>query len=373
MPSLNFARNILAADNFDRPGPGLGSNWTTVYAGMQISNKVVIGTQANQNQTAFWNQVWWLGDQYAEITLMGFGNGTPQHANPCLALRCDTSGLVNYYQGLIGGEANDFFIEIWKLVNNVPTLLATTGPTQFSPQVGDILRFDAVGSMLRMKLNGVQQLSVQDATFNSGAVGMSVYNNDAAVKLTNFVGGIVPLNYGRVFDSFGRADGAIGENWNPASGSFSIVGQRATGGSPSVYNAVFWAADQFPGDQYSQATVSGAINPISKATSVWVRVQPTSFSGYMLQTNSNEGNDWAIMKIVNGTFTELGHSGVNSNSGDISRLEVRGTKLTAFVNGTQVLQLSDSTFGSGSPGIGMFGSSQQDFLTSWSGGSLLLL
>jgi hypothetical protein len=75
------------------------------------------------------------------------------------------------------------------------------------------------------------------------------------------------------------------------------------------------------------------------------------------------GHEYSISKVVNGSYQELASFGSVSDvqSGVTYTLEgvANGNTLTLYVNGIQVLQVTDSTFASGAFGIRTFNSSIQ--------------
>jgi len=58
-----------------------------------------------------------------------------------------------------------------------------------------------------------------------------------------------------------------------------------------------------------------------------------------------------------GSFTilaQINSSAVGVHNGDILSATISGTTITAFINGVQQLQVSDTTYSTGNPGIGFF-------------------
>jgi hypothetical protein len=72
----------------------------------------------------------------------------------------------------------------------------------------------------------------------------------------------------------------------------------------------------------------------------------TAGSSQIVRWNGAESN----FTVLNATGTGLGAIADN----DVIRLEVSGSTITAFKNGVQALQATDSTWTTGNPGIGMF-------------------
>jgi hypothetical protein len=85
-------------------------------------------------------------------------------------------------------------------------------------------------------------------------------------------------------------------------------------------------------------------------------------------------NNASIFKVVGGTFTALGSAvTVTPALGSLMRLEVVGTQLQGFINGTLIMTRTDADLATGAPGISGFmaASSPTAFMTNWEGGSLL--
>ena len=72
----------------------------------------------------------------------------------------------------------------------------------------------------------------------------------------------------------------------------------------------------------------------------------TAGSSQIVRWNGAEGN----FTVLNTTVGGLG----TISDGDVIRVEVIGSTITAFKNGVQGLQATDSTWTTGNPGIGMF-------------------
>ena len=72
-----------------------------------------------------------------------------------------------------------------------------------------------------------------------------------------------------------------------------------------------------------------------------------------------------------GSFTQLAGSVSSASSGDIIKLTVVGNVLTLYRNGAQISTATDSTYTSGSPGIGWNWYSYTPTIDDWEGGNIV--
>jgi hypothetical protein len=151
---------------------------------------------------------------------------------------------------------------------------------------------------------------------------------------------------------------------------------RSNGVSPqitagSLEGGAYWIADTPSDDQYAEVTIGGvggvaAIGPA-------VRVSTSADTRYGLYT---DGSGTFLFKVVAGTFIQLGSNGGSCSPGDVLRLEVSGTTLTAKKNGSPITaiaaggQWTDSSIANGQIGITGYGEDDLTYATSWEGGNL---
>ena len=118
-------------------------------------------------------------------------------------------------------------------------------------------------------------------------------------------------------------------------------------------------------DQTAQATVR-TVNPNEKIyEEVELRLRSALFphraTGYEILFRASKSAN-AYCEIVRwngplGDFTYLGRTkgppcGVAT--GDVVKATIKGSVITAYINGTQVVQATDSTYTTGNPGIGLY-------------------
>jgi len=115
-------------------------------------------------------------------------------------------------------------------------------------------------------------------------------------------------------------------------------------------------------NQAAQATVKVVTTPSRGNTEVELRLR-TSISahritGYEIEFNVNSEQSYMDIVRWNGSladFTYVYHADTGRVvNGDVVKAVISGNTITAYVNGKQVAQASDSTFSSGSPGVGFY-------------------
>lgn len=149
-----------------------------------------------------------------------------------------------------------------------------------------------------------------------------------------------------VSDNFNRANGGLGSNWTIQRETPAIVSNQAVGQSSGQHHQ-YWNADAFPNDQRAQVTFRVAYAGPA------VRASGTGASGANNYFVTADAFNSAIYKQINGGFTEL-TTGAGHSGGDVMRLTVVGTALTAYKNGVQSMAASDGSLSSGSAGFQLF-------------------
>jgi hypothetical protein len=145
-------------------------------------------------------------------------------------------------------------------------------------------------------------------------------------------------------DDFNRADAnPIGGNWVTITGwnALQIVSntaRRTSGNSGARYNA------SFLNDQYAQAKIAS----ISTDNGVLVRCASAAATFYTWSFYGG-GEVW---KNVSGTWTKLADRDATFNIGDVMRIEVSGTAISVYVNGSKIgANVTDTSIASGQAGL----------------------
>jgi hypothetical protein len=239
---------------------------------------------------------------------------------------------------------------------------------------GDILRLEVWTvatntARLTVFRNGSPLFTHDDAShfIENGQPGMGLFAG-AATSLDDWRGG--GINVAR--DNFNRANGGLGPKWaaDPAWGNGAVIAGNHVVSSLSNGGALFWGAQGFEADQYSQIRVTGAIGDW---VGVSVRGKIIPAQGYWLAL---KGDGAYLYSYVNGAFHLLVHDATIWATGDILRLEVRtvanGTaRLKVLRNGVALFSHDDAShfIGSGQPGIGLYATTAIA-LDDWEGGAL---
>jgi hypothetical protein len=151
-------------------------------------------------------------------------------------------------------------------------------------------------------------------------------------------------------DSFDRANGALGANWSlgwATIAGFTVVSNTAQLASVNDEGVNYWSADTFGDNQYAQcviSTIGGAYVGAGPA------VRYSASGGYHAAYDQDTGAI-RISRRSGGSNTNIASTSFSVSAGDTLRLEISGSNLTLYVNGTSRLTTSDSTHASGAGGI----------------------
>jgi hypothetical protein len=362
-PAVATPGGSSAEDDFNRPDGALGPNWTTdpVFG----SGAAVTGNQVASPPSGGGAFLWaansFGADQFSQIRITGaIGDFTG------VVVRGRVAPSQGYWLAVKGDGAY-----LYALVNGV-----------FHQLVHDLNGW-ATGDTLRLEVqtiatntarltiyrNGIPLFTYDDAShfIESGRPGMGLFAG-AATSLDDWRGGGV--NVAR--DNFNRADGPLGPKWaaDPAWGdSVSVTGNQVV--SPlSNGGALFWGAQAFGVDQFSQIRITGAIGDW---VGVSVRGKVVPAQGYWLAV---KGDGAYLYSYVNGAFHLLAQDATIWATGDTLRLEVRTiapstARLTVLRNGVPLFTHDDGShfIAGGQPGIGLYATTAIA-LDDWEGGAL---
>src|SRR6266436_2777985 len=172
-------------------------------------------------------------------------------------------------------------------------------------------------------------------------------------------------------DTFTRANGGLGSNWNSGIVAPQIT-SNAAGGSNGQYEIAAWNNPAFVSNsQFSQASIviigAGESGP---AVFVSSNLSPASSGvGYFCGEGTTS---ITLYRTLGSGVTSLGTSAITGANGDVLRLEITSAgALTCFRNGVSTLAASDTTYKNGSPGLVFRGSGgTPSTLSNWTGGNL---
>ncbi|MES2315756.1 MAG: dockerin type I domain-containing protein [Patescibacteria group bacterium] len=177
-----------------------------------------------------------------------------------------------------------------------------------------------------------------------------------------------PVPGSGVSDNFDRADAtSLGSNWSTMIGGFDIINNTADQDVISTYETEsVWAANTFNADQYSQATVA-SVPAYGEDPGVIVRASGRQDSRKAYIYSVDNAGKGKIDKVINGTFSTLVQNLSTISQGDVMKLQVVGTTLTAYKNGVLQATVTDSNIANGQPGIFIYGAFHQiTRLDNWS-------
>jgi Calx-beta domain len=158
----------------------------------------------------------------------------------------------------------------------------------------------------------------------------------------------------------------VGLAWSDFQSVPGLAFGKQAGTSPGVYDdAIALLTGTWGPNQTVQATVKTVNQNDSFVEELEIRlrstVTPNSSTGYECNFSARRSAN-AYVQIVRwngafGDFTPLDGRGGSSyalHNGDTITCTINGSTITAYINGVQKLQVVDSTFTGGNPGIGAF-------------------
>lgn len=164
-----------------------------------------------------------------------------------------------------------------------------------------------------------------------------------------------------VTDNFQRIAGNLGPNWTNFINGYTANNNAQGTTAGSTLNIATYTAIAFTSDQVSTATIQ-ALNGATDFLGPAVRVQGTAgvtANQYVATENNNAlaiQRTTGVTPIAFGTTVTLGSLSTTGNNGDTLTLTMVGNTLTLDKNTTKdILQVTDTTFIGGAPGISQFG------------------
>lgn len=177
-------------------------------------------------------------------------------------------------------------------------------------------------------------------------------------------------------DNFNRANAStLGANWTIEGGNGAVlrVVNNEAGPDPTTApfdHLVFWNADTFSNDQYSQVTLkvvngSNQGGLIVRASGAWGIATATHYQLSVTDTA------WTLAKVVNTAETSLATGSVAFAANDVLKLQAVGTTIKAYKNGVQLgSDVTDSAVTAGAAGMRMYSTDYAARLDDWEGGNV---
>jgi Putative esterase len=170
-------------------------------------------------------------------------------------------------------------------------------------------------------------------------------------------------------DDFNRADGALGSSWTDISDGGLAISSQVVTGTVGAVRGDMWSAQAFGSDQYSQIEVTSTQLTGGQWIGPGVRLQNGGQNGYVGLYNWNNGSpQLSVFKRSGGGWAQISSAYPVSPlaAGTTLQLSAVGSVISFLENGIVVIQITDTSFTGGAPGIVSFGNPTAD---NWSGGN----
>jgi hypothetical protein len=334
--------------------PMAGSTFSVVTAG---GSKVYRQTAITGDAGSFMTGIDWKNEAIeADIKPTAF-DGTDRWVG--LAVR--RTDAANYYYATLR-KSNA--VDIRRIKNGAFVTLASV-PLQVVLNRNYRVRFEAIGTLLRVYVDGRLALQVHDTALTHGHAGVRMYKARA-----DFDDVIVSQNPQLTLMEQKGTPYIVDYQWNFASGNWKAdystgyprFVQQNTSGDAQAISLV--NAD----DQIVQTRVT--LNSFGAGSgSRWfgVMARYVDAKNYYYVTVRRD-NTISLRRLVNGTIQQLDTAPFTVSAGSAYnlRLEAVGSALRAYVNGNLLLEASDTTHKSGRYGLVTYGAkaTYQDF-TAW--------
>lgn len=171
-------RVLLVSDDFNRAdNASLGANWTTGWNA--VAPKILTNTAANSaagDASAFWSANAFTPNQWVMATVAAIDAGVDSYSG--VAVRASAGDAVKAQIMKATGQFGIFWYN-----GGVDTQIGSLYTA--TPQVGDVIILEAIGSLYRMYVNGVLRISGTNtsapATGSPGLVPSGTNNGANAV------------------------------------------------------------------------------------------------------------------------------------------------------------------------------------------------
>ncbi len=305
---------------------------------------------------------------------------SPSDSNCGVAVRVSADAKTGYFlsigtnSGAVGGNGVSadhrvYDVELWKVVSGTATFITQFGQpiNTITDAVGDIYTLAVKGTTLTVWHNSTLLITATDSSIASGSPGLftwsvgspgewanpTVYTvGNSGTQWDNFLGS--DNGYTQVAaDNFTRANEnplSDGGAWTKVPGAtvnnLQLVSNlvEGTGAGSGAFNAMYWNANPFTNDQYSQQIVN-TISTNSPQGPI-VRVSTSLETFYYLQVSqATSVYSVKFFKVINGTVTQIGNtvSNIANPTGKVALLVVIGTTLMGFIDGSLLNMVTGQT------------------------------
>jgi hypothetical protein len=271
----------------------------------------------------------------------------------------------NAYFGGIGRSPDglNYWIQIWKNVNNVWTRITANNSRYFTPSeiFNQTIRFEVLGSSLKVYINNeIEAFAIDSSITTAGGVGIHLGTSS---RFDDFLAvarpPITPSIPGYQTNFPSSPQGSLTPEWQERSGFFRVAENQATGGSQVQPNIA-----TLNGVSLWNGTIDGTFffTQVNQAAGVIARYSGFAGTGTgdanyytaMINPLTNGTALVRLLKNINGNWTELRRqviSGNFLNTTTTLRFSLTGKDLSVSVNNQFVFYTVDSTWAVGSVGF----------------------
>lgn len=316
----------------------LGSPWTSLVGTFSIQNQTAVGTQTLNLAT--------IGGDASDVSVQIRATVGASFTHAGVVARHSGPGDTNMYMGVLVNFNGSLFAQIYRNLNGSWVLLS-------SAMVGVggtvTLRFDVIGTSLRLFVNGSLATSTSDSALITGKVGIRA---SAGTTIDDFSATqrlqlVTPIPF---LDNFTGLNGAsLSEFWQQRLGNITVQGNAAA-----------------LGEGLNLATlIQGAVDNVSVSATVTLGGADGSHVGLVARYGGtgdanmylgvivrNGGTISAqIYRNINGAWTLLSTATITSAASYNVRFDVVGDSLKLFVNGALATHTFDSMLAAGQVGL----------------------
>lgn len=344
-----FSATLPFTDTFTQAnGSPLSNFWNQVSGDFHVQNNILAASAATVNSAVLDGVSETNVSVEADVTINGNGSAA-------LTLRNSGNDQTMYWGGLIH-ESTGSRVEIWKRVNGTWTRL-TMVSLSGAPTAGE-LRFEALGSSLKLFLNNVLVSSTMDTSIQTaGTVGIwstanSTFDNFHA-ELNQQLTAPLPFN-----DTFTQPnDSTLSDFWADIAGGFSVQNNVLVASATQVNSAILNGVSVANASAQANVTINGG-----GSAALTLRNSgndQTMYWGGLI--NENGVTRAEIWRRVNGAWTLLTQTTVaGAPTSGLLRFVASGNTLTLLLNGRTVATTTDSAITTGGT-IGIWSTASETF------------
>jgi hypothetical protein len=338
-------------DNFTQPdNDSLGDHWTRRAGDFNVMSQAVVGTSASPAV----NLATVVGVNQANVSIDAEVAVTTTSSEVGLLAAYAGPGDTNYYMARVVKTAAGVNLSIIKNIRGVVTTLKSVNLVALT----GVLGFQAVGSSLKVFINGFEQFAAIDSTLTSGNVGIRCVGMGTIGSFAVSAPLFLPFH-----DAFTAIPGPdLGSNWITRAGGYTTAAAPAIGKAKGTAALNLATLGRF---DLANAVVQANINvpnTTGQFASLAARYSGAGDLNMYLATIAWNGTNFvaSISKKVDGVTTVLA-SATTASGASLLEFDVIGSELSLAFGGL-VFSVSDFSLKSGSVGIrSSLGSTFDDF------------